>query len=322
MNAPRSNAAAWGKAGKEAAKSFYSIAETTRKYSPRYDEQAVVGMKARSLEKQAAIKAESKARQAANKAKLTVAKTDLKVDTAESLAESKKTVRKAGMVAAAGAAIGMALTPEEETVRPEFDTLRNYYNAQTEKDRVKLAGIESDMSAHTSTATSGSTSKKAPTASKPGPQSKGKGTGVRLMNFLVGKGYTPVSAAAIAGNAQHESGNFKFHEELAPNVHGTKGVGYLQWTGSRRGEFENWSRSQGIDPTSFEASAGYIDAEMQSGSHWSGGMTTEGFKGIQNLDDAVIAYQDKYLRPSRQYAHTDRRLQNSRSLLQQYNAGL
>ena len=58
------NTAGWAKAGRDAADSYAEIANTTRKYSPRYDEMAQVGIKARSKEKQAAIDAERYKRQA------------------------------------------------------------------------------------------------------------------------------------------------------------------------------------------------------------------------------------------------------------------
>ena len=50
------------------------------------------------------------------------------------------------------------------------------------------------------------------------------------MSSLVSKGYQPIQAAAIVGNARYESGNFEFGEELEPNAYGTKGYGALQWT--------------------------------------------------------------------------------------------
>ena len=99
MQGPRTNAAGWAQAGRDAGRSYASIAETTRKYSPRYDELAEVGIKTRSQEKQAAIAAESKARQAEINAETLLKKTDIAVDKFESINKSKGTIRKAGMIA-------------------------------------------------------------------------------------------------------------------------------------------------------------------------------------------------------------------------------
>jgi hypothetical protein len=51
MNAPRTNASAWGEAGRSAGKTFAQIAETTRKYSPKAGEMEKLGLKARSANK-------------------------------------------------------------------------------------------------------------------------------------------------------------------------------------------------------------------------------------------------------------------------------
>ena len=80
MNAPRTNAAAWGKAGQEAAQSFYNIAETTRKYSPDYGELEKQGIKNRAIEKDAAIKAELAVRKSEVKAAGLMERTNIEVD--------------------------------------------------------------------------------------------------------------------------------------------------------------------------------------------------------------------------------------------------
>ena len=139
MNTPQVNASGWAQAGRQAGDSFAKIAETTRKYSPRYDELAEVGLKARSTEKQAAIKAESKVRQTEINADAYVDKAKINIDRDESITKSKGTIRKAGMVAAAGAAIGMAIMPDEEPeIRPEqinYDKLEASIKGNQAKDQ-------------------------------------------------------------------------------------------------------------------------------------------------------------------------------------------
>lgn len=319
MNAPRSNASAWGEAGRAAGKTYATIANTTRKYSPKAGEMEKLGLEARSSEKIAGIKAETAVRKAKIGADALIKKTEINVDKFKSINESKKGVRKAGMVAAAGQAIGLGLMKDTElpptSKAIDYSAMETFFANQTKRDDAAEAKLRAEMkpSATTPSATT-------PTTSKP---VKGKG-GLKLVNYLVNnKGYTPVSAAAIAGNAAHESANFTAHEEYAPNAYGTKGAGFLQWTNAggsnRRTEFENYAGSQGIDPTSFEASAGYIDAEMKGGKHWTGGMNVDSFRQIKDLNTAVTSFQNNYLRPAAATANTGARLNYANQFLQQYN---
>ena len=323
MNAPRSNAAAWGEAGRNASKTYATIANTTRKYSPKAGEIEKLGIKARSQTKIAGIKAEQAVRKAQIGADALIKKTEIEVDKFKSINESKKGVRKAGMIAAAGQAIGLGLMKDEPAVRPEFGTMREYLESAQDKDRGKRDTIANTPIPDNRPETTPPASTSATSATVKSKPVKGKG-GLKLVNYLVeNKGYSPVSAAAIAGNAAHESANFTAHEEFAPNAYGTKGVGFLQWTnaggGNRRTEFENYASSQGLAPTSFEASASYIDAEMKGGKHWTGGMNTDSFKGIKDLNTAVTSFQNNYLRPATATANTGARLDYANQFLQQYN---
>ena len=80
MNAPRSNASAWGEAGRAAGKTYATIANTTRKYSPKAGEMEKLGLKARSSEKVAGIKAETAVRKAKIGADALIEKTQIGVD--------------------------------------------------------------------------------------------------------------------------------------------------------------------------------------------------------------------------------------------------
>ena len=324
MNAPKTNARAWGEAGLKSAQNFMNIANTTRKYAPKYGDIAEAGIKARAFEKQSAIRAEAAVRKAEIKSAGVKEAANIKVDAFKAKESAKKGIRKAGMVAAAGKAIGLGLTKDEPMPRPDYSSEYAYLDEQDAKGAQKRTDAISDFNSTSNPGTNKPTDGDAvgkvtvPSPKAEGGKYTGNDPGMRLMNNLVGQGYSPVSAAAIAGNAQHESANFTAHEEFEPNAYGTKGAGFLQWTNSRRNEFENWAASQGLDPKSFEASSGYIGAELAGGAHWSGGMNTDRFKGIQDLNEATIAFQDHYLRPSKQYAHTDRRLNNAQNLLSQW----
>ena len=134
------------------------------------------------------------------------------------------------------------------------------------------------------------------------------------------------AVAAIVGNAQHESANFTAHEEFSPNSYGTKGAGFFQWTNAggsnRRTNFESYASKNNLAPTSYEANTGFMLHELKggAGNHWTGGMNDNNFRQIQDLNSAVVSFQDNYLRPHKDHAHTDRRLQNAQSILNQWNS--
>ena len=88
---------------------------------------------------------------------------------------------------------------------------------------------------------------------------KPRETGNAYMKLLTNSGMSKKQAAAMVGHLKVESDNFRADTEYAPNAHGTRGRGVLQWTdtgssGGRRTNFENYSSSKGLDPAlDFEA---------------------------------------------------------------------
>ena len=126
--------------------------------------------------------------------------------------------------------------------------------------------------------------------------------GVRLMEDLQGElGLTKEQAAAFVGNLAHETGGFKFMQEINPTVAGSRGgYGFAQWTGPRRKMFEAWAAENGLDPSSYEANWGYLkkeltekDSEIQS----MGINTLAGLREIEDLEEATRFISDSFLRP-------------------------
>ena len=71
------------------------------------------------------------------------------------------------------------------------------------------------------------------------------------------------SAAAIVGNLGHESGGFKFLQEITPMIPGSRGgYGWAQWTGPRRKEFEAYCARNNFDPASDKANYGFLFVEL------------------------------------------------------------
>ena len=345
----------FAQAGKSAADETVRAFAASRRNAPKYDEMAIKARELRSKEKIAVMKAESAVAQAGIQAKTDVKTNQIKVD---SELDYKMAKRKAGVLATAGQMFSEAggmywdSKDRESMMRDTSDS--NYESphlgsAQAELEEAQAAqtqieqGINPETGKGYGASNSPSPTPTPATAPTPSPSasstptptpapaavssSNQKGsTAMRLMSDLTSNGYTPVQAAAIVGNAQHESANFTAHEEFAPNAYGTKGAGFFQWTNAggsnRRDSFESHARSKGLKPQSYEANTSYMMHELKggAGNHWTGGMNDQSFRQINDLNTAVVSFQDNYLRPSRQYAHTDARLSYAQQALSNWNS--
>ena len=71
-------------------------------------------------------------------------------------------------------------------------------------------------------------------------------------------------AAGILGNLGYESGGLRvFQEKLKPGRQGRGGLGWAQWTASRRVNFETFCQKNGFDTTSDEGNFGFLRQELQ-----------------------------------------------------------
>lgn len=135
----------------------------------------------------------------------------------------------------------------------------------------------------------------------------GKEKALSIAKDLVSKGFTPEQAAAIAGNAQHETNQFKNLQEIEPLIEGSKGgYGYLQWTGPRRRNYEKWAKENKLDPSSDEANMGYLANEINDPSVWSKGGKLK-FQNSSTVDEATEVFEKENLRPAPNPKHSDLR---------------
>lgn len=120
--------------------------------------------------------------------------------------------------------------------------------------------------------------------------------GQRLMADLMDRyGLTREQAAGIVGNLAHESGNFTQLQELNPLVPGSRGgFGYAQWTGPRRRQFEAWAAANGLDPTSYEANAGFLFHELDNTGE---GRVLDVIRRMSTADASAEAFSNVFLRP-------------------------
>lgn len=110
----------------------------------------------------------------------------------------------------------------------------------------------------------------------------------RLMTDL---GLTREQAAGVVGNLAHETGGFKYFEEIDPVVPGSEGgIGWAQWTGPRRKEFLEWTEAQGLDPKSAEANYGFLLHEL-------GGTHSEALDAVKSAatpEEAMLAFEQHF----------------------------
>lgn len=122
--------------------------------------------------------------------------------------------------------------------------------------------------------------------------------GTRLMSDLQEVlGITKAQAAGIVGNFDHETGGFKYLQELKPTVPGSKGGrGFAMWTGPRRKAFEAWSAENNLDPDSYDASFGFFVHEVQNTNE---GRFMEALEKTTTAEQAAKVFSRNYLRPGK-----------------------
>jgi len=124
-----------------------------------------------------------------------------------------------------------------------------------------------------------------------------------------------MDAAAILGNLGHESGGFKFLQELKPMVPGSAGgYGWAQWTGPRRREFEAYCERNALDPASDKANYGFLFVELKGSEK----LAIFAVKVATTLYDKVVAFEKHFERAG--VKHYDSRLKWAEKALDAYRA--
>lgn len=136
--------------------------------------------------------------------------------------------------------------------------------------------------------------------------------GQRAYQFYINKGYAPVQAAALAGNAMTESSG-------STSVVGDKGkaLGLFQWHPDRQANLNRFAASQGLDPRAEETQLAFKDWELRN-TEAGPGRKLMAAQTPEEANAAVLAS----LRPSGYLAsdptgsmHYGKRLANTYSLL-------
>lgn len=103
-----------------------------------------------------------------------------------------------------------------------------------------------------------------------------------------------LDAAAIFGNAGHESGGYKSLQEKKPLVKGSRGgYGIMQWTGPRRRSYEAYCKRNNLDPADMNSNYKFLFVELQGPE----GKALTYVKRANTLKSKTKAFSDKFLRP-------------------------
>lgn len=134
---------------------------------------------------------------------------------------------------------------------------------------------------------------------------EGREYGARLVQDLQEIfGLSKAQAAGFVGNLDHETGGFRFLQEIEPIVPGSRGgFGFAQWTGPRRTNFENWASTNNMDISSYDANLGFLVHEIQNTSE---GRFMEDLMNAKTVEEATRVVSDGFLRPG--IPHMDSRI--------------
>ena len=208
--------------------------------------------------------------------------------------ERKASIQQAGMMSrrkltetAASLDPGESLDPAPE-LASRFKKYREYANNYSSARESMISKINAEKGLLS----------KSPTESLMAKQASGENVGQRLVGDISDAlGLTDVQAAGIAGNFDHETGGFKFMQELKPVVPGSKGgLGFAQWTGPRRKAFESWAKENNLDTNTYEANFGFFIHEVQNTNE---GRFLEDLQEAETVEESTRIVSEQYLRPGK-----------------------
>jgi hypothetical protein len=114
-----------------------------------------------------------------------------------------------------------------------------------------------------------------------------------MRRLMADFGFSLEDAAAVMGNAGHESGGLTQFQEVNPLVPGSRGgFGWFQWTGPRRRAFEAYCESNNLDPKSDRANYGWLVVELRGPEK----DAVRSTKNAKTLDAKVIAFERSFER--------------------------
>ena len=210
----------------------------------------------------------------------------------------------------------------QKRILNKMDAVKKENESMAEK--MKALGVEKDP-------VTGELVRTDPPPEKPTKISKTSGVSVdsayetsfKLMDDLK-KDYnlTTEQAAAFVGNLWYETGGFTAFQEIDPKV-GRGGLGFAQWTASRRVTFEDYLRQQGnLSADDYGANYGYLKKELNSTEKkvlkTLRGQVARSGENVVDIGEATEIISDDFFRPKEETARKDRRIAAAEDILQRY----
>ena len=124
-----------------------------------------------------------------------------------------------------------------------------------------------------------------------------------------------LDAAAVFGNAGHESKGLTDDQEDKPVVKGSRGgLNWMQWTGPRRRAMESYCKRNKLDPASDVAAYKWLWVEL----HGEEQEAIPALRAATTLDEKVVAFSKTFLRPG--IPHYESRKRWARIALEAYES--
>jgi len=120
-----------------------------------------------------------------------------------------------------------------------------------------------------------------------------------IVKYYVDKGYSPIHAAAIAGNLQQES-------SLDPTIinKDSGAFGLAQWLGPRKEALQDFAMKQGTAPVDPYIQLDFIDHELKNSEKKAG----DKFFASNDLNEATSIFSDSYERAGKDEKANDKRV--------------
>ena len=138
-----------------------------------------------------------------------------------------------------------------------------------------------------------------------------------MRNLMRGLGLTEVQAAGILGNIGWECGSFQQLQEQNPIKGGRGGLGWCQWTASRRIDFEKWLAERNARFDDDDANYDFLLFELNGSQKPS----VAALKRANSVESATSVFMDVFEKPAKKYAHLDKRVELANLALQEFRRG-
>jgi hypothetical protein len=127
---------------------------------------------------------------------------------------------------------------------------------------------------------------------------------VIMRNLIRDLGLTEVQAAGILGNVGWECGGFRLLQEQHPVMGGRGGLGWCQWTASRRTDYERWLAQRNADFRDDDANYNFLLSEL----HGPQKASVAALRQANSVETATRGFMNTFERPAAKYAHLDNRV--------------